>query len=223
MQNSGLETSVLPLVARCVSSAQSAQTATAAEGADLLILQANDKETNVGEFVKEVCDRISIPVFLDISGSGVASAAAGLNFLQEGANGLVLNTVDIRNAGEGDLPNYMASLIAEINLIIQRRKEMEISHSPDMKVQIRDDLGVDVVDGGAFLGLPDDVPALNMDMEELSVKKLVKKIANEERVLLTAMVEFVKEASPDVSLRFVVRYKLSKQLTKTSSFRFSVL
>lgn len=198
MQNSGLETSVLPLVARCVSSAQSAQSATVGEGADLLILEVSDKENNVGGFVKEVCDRISIPVFLDISGSGVASAATGLNLLQEGANGLVLNTVDIRKAGEGDLPNHVASLIAEISLAIEKRKEMEISFSPDMKVQIRDDLGVDVEDGGAFIGLPDDVPASSVDTEEVSLKKQVKKIVNEERVLLTAMVEFVKEASPDM-------------------------
>jgi hypothetical protein len=201
MQNSGLETSVLPLVARCVSSAQSAQSATVGEGADLLILEVSDKENNVGDFVKEVCDRISIPVFLDISGSGVASAAAGLNLLQEGANGLVLNTVDIRKAGEGDLPNHVASLIAEISQAIEKRKEMEMSYSPDLKVPIRDDLGVDVEDGGAFIGLPDDVPASSVDTEELSLKKQVKKIVNEERVLLTAMVEFVKEASPDVSLR----------------------
>ena len=201
MQNSGLETSVLPLVARCVSSAQSAQTATAGEGADLLILEVNEKENNAGELVKEVCDRISIPVFLDTSGSGVTSSAAGLNLLQEGANGLVLNTVDIRIAGEGDLPSSVASLIAEISLAIQKRKETETSYSPDMKVQIRDDLGVDVEDGGAFLGLPDDVAAFNVDTGELSVKKQVKNIVNEERVLLTAMVEFVKEASPDVSLR----------------------
>ncbi|KAG0591753.1 hypothetical protein KC19_1G199300 [Ceratodon purpureus] len=198
MQNSGLETSVLPLVARSVSSAQSAQSATAGEGADLLILEVSDKEKNVGEFVKVVSNQISIPVFLDISGSGVASAAAGLNLLQEGANGLVLNTVDVRKAGEADLPNYVASLIAEIGLTIEKRKEQDITYSPDMKVQNRDDLGVDMEDGGAFLGLPDDSPAVNVDMEEQSVKKLVKKIVNEERVLLTEMVEFVKEASPDM-------------------------
>ena len=188
MQNSGMETSVLPLVARCVSSAQSAQTATAGEGADLLMLQVNrEMESSAEEFVKEVCGGVSIPVLLDISGSGVAR---GLNLLQEGADGLVLTAAEIRE------PGYVESLVAEIGLAIEKRKEMETSHSPDMKVPFTDDLGVDVEDGGAFLGLPD---AADVDMEDQSVKKLVKKIVNEERVLLTAMVEFVKEASPDVS------------------------
>lgn len=202
MQNSGLETSVLPLVARCVSSALSAQTAAAGEGADLLILDVNDKDKNAGTFVKEVCDRISIPVFLDTSGSGADSPKAGLDLLQDGANGLVLNTVDIRKAGEGDLLTDVSSLLAAISVAIERRKEMEISHSSDTEVQSRDDdVDVDVEDGGAFLGLPEDVVTLNVDMEEQSVTKLVKQIVNEERVLLTAMVDFVKDASPDVSIK----------------------
>lgn len=66
MQNSGLETPVLPLVARCVSTLVSAQTAAAGEGADLLILDGNENGKNPGDFVKEVCDRTSVPVFLDM-------------------------------------------------------------------------------------------------------------------------------------------------------------
>jgi len=202
MQNSGLETSVLPLVARSVSSAPSAQTAAAGEGADLLILDVNDKDKNAGDFVKEVCDRISIPVFIDVSGSG---AETGLDLLQDGANGLVLNAVDIGKAGrEGGLLTNVSSLLAAISVAIERRTEMEMSHSPDSIMQSREDDKVDVEDGGAFLGLPEDVVAVNVDMEQQSVTKQVKQIVNEERVFLTAMVDFVKDASPDVSLGSVV-------------------
>lgn len=192
MQNSGLETSVLPLVARCVSSVQSAQTATAGEGADLLILEVNDKEKNL---VKGVCDGISIPVFLEISGSGVASAKIGTDFLQDGANGLVLSTAAITKNGGGDLPNYVSSLVASVNLAIERRKEMENSYSPEKEKEIKD---FDVEDGGALLGLTEDVAVINLDMEEDSVKKKSKKIVDEERALLTAMVDFVEDASPEM-------------------------
>uniref|UniRef100_A0A7I4EYZ8 G domain-containing protein n=1 Tax=Physcomitrium patens TaxID=3218 RepID=A0A7I4EYZ8_PHYPA len=192
MQNSGLETPALPLVARCVSSVQSALTATAGEGADLLILKVSDKEKSI---VKGVCDGITIPVFLDISGSGVAHSDTGMDLLQDGANGLVLNTIDIRKAGEGDLPSFVSSLIASIKLAIKNRTEMEDSNLPEKRVQTRD---VDVEEDGAFFELSEDVEALNLDMEEDSVKKKAKLILDEEHVLLQDMIAFVKEASPDM-------------------------
>lgn len=114
-------------------------------------------------------------------------AEIGLDLLQNGANGLVLSTDDVRKAG-------IPSLLASIAKIIEKR--MEMSHAPD-----DDHRSVDVEeDGGAFLGLPEEVEAVNVDMEEHSVTKQVKLIVGEERVLLTAMVDFVKEASPDVRI-----------------------
>lgn len=47
------------------------------EGVDLFIFEVNDKEKN---FVKGVCDGISIFVFLEILGFGVVFVKIGMDF-----------------------------------------------------------------------------------------------------------------------------------------------
>lgn len=194
MQNAAMETPVLPLVARSVSSAQSALTATAGEGADLLILKVNEeKGSSGGGLVKSLCQLVSIPIFLDASESG----RSGLDFLQEGANGLVLGTNSVKDAANGDAPGYVSGLVEAIGSAVQRRKELENSAVLEDGVLVSNIKDVD--DGGAFLGQPVGIVAPNVYVDEDPVEKLVKEIVEEERVLLTAMVGFMKEASPEVS------------------------
>ena len=195
MQNAAMETPVLPLVARSVSSAKSALTATAGEGADLLILKVNEEKGSTGgELVKSLRQLVSIPIFLDASESG----RSGLDFLQEGGNGLVLGTNIVKDAANGDVPGYVSGLVEAIGSAVRRRKELENSASLEDGVSVSNIKDVD--DGGAFLGQPVGVIAPNVYVDEDPVEKLVKEIVEEERVLLTAMVDFMKEASPEVSI-----------------------
>jgi hypothetical protein len=194
MQNAAMETPVLPLVARSVSSAQSAVTATAGEGADLLILKVNEEKGSTGGgLVKSLCQLVSIPIFLDASESG----RSGLDFLQEGANGLVLGTNSVKDAANGDAPGYVSGLVEAISSAVQRRKELENSALLEDGVLVSNIKDVD--DGGAFLGQPVGIVGPNVYVDEDPVEKLVKEIVEEERVLLTAMVDFMKEASPEVN------------------------
>lgn len=204
MQSTVTETSVLPLVARSVSSAQSALTATASEGADFLILKATEKEVNVGTFVKAVCDGISIPVFLDSSDSVEAPARAGLDLLQDGANGLVLNASDIRIAAKEDAPRYVSTLMAAIGAAVQRRKDLEDSHPSEDGVKV---LNMHDIDEGALRAEPQGVRASVIEVEDEQLELQAEHILEEERYLLTAMVELVKEAAPEVSFRICAYWR----------------
>lgn len=102
-----------------------------------------------------------------------------MDFLQDGVNGLVLNMIDIRKVGEGDLFSFVLFLIVFIKLVIKNRIEMEDSNLLEKRVQIRD---VDVEEDGVFFEFLEDVEVLNFDMEEDFVKKKVKLIFDEEYV-----------------------------------------
>lgn len=103
--------------------------------------------------------------------------------------------VIIKNGG-GDLFNYVLFLVVFVNLVIERRKEMENSYLLEKEKEIKD---FDVEDGGVFFGFMEDVVVINFDMEEDFVKKKFKKIVDEECVFFIVMVDFVEDVLFEVS------------------------
>jgi hypothetical protein len=204
MQSAVAESSSLPLVARSVSSAQSALNATASEGADLLFLDPTEVgDDAAGAFVKAVCELVSIPVFIDaLRINGVPEQSPGLELLKSGANGLVLTAIDLEKAANGDAHHYVSALMSAVDLAVQQHKEVEPTNSPDGQVRVSFLQDGTDVDGGLHQGAQ-TITAPSIEVEE-PIEAQAKRIVEEERILLTEMVDLVRDASPEVAIAFQI-------------------
>ncbi|KAH9552434.1 hypothetical protein CY35_09G066500 [Sphagnum magellanicum] len=198
MQSAVAESSSLPLVARSVSSAQSALNATASEGADLLFLDPTEVgDDAAGAFVKAVCELVSIPVFIDVLRiNGVPEQSPGLELLKSGANGLVLTAIALEKAANGDAHHYVSALMSAVDLAVQQHKEVEPTNSPDSQVRVSFLQDVTDADGGLHQGAQ-TITAPSIEVEE-PIEAQAKRIVEEERILLTEMVDLVRDASPEM-------------------------
>ncbi|KAJ7553323.1 hypothetical protein O6H91_06G093200 [Diphasiastrum complanatum] len=190
MQNALSEVATLPLVARIVTSAESAQVASK-EGSDFLILRIPEV-VNTNHLVKSVSNLVTIPVFVEASfvsgnSSNIGILSPSLEFVESGANGLVLTGWDVSNAGGNDIFNYIAALTSTIDLAIQQRASSETTLDADDLVQMP--LSSEGEESHALNGvLEKDV---KLDLQET-------KLLQEERLLLSSTIDLIKEASPEM-------------------------
>lgn len=181
LQNVSPENPVLPLVARCVSSAESALLATASEGADFLILQGlSDPETK--RVINSIRERVSIPIFLRESGGLKKGEEVDFPLLKAGANGLLYNPVDLKDVPAKDVGDLVASLLGAMSTILQRRSSgiSRLSLPADMQ------------------GTSTRITKNSATVKSSSLEIEFSAILEEERSLLTSMIKLLKEASPEM-------------------------
>lgn len=191
MQNAVSEAAVLPLVARTVASSQSARSATALEGADLLLLQCANTE-DLSSYVRKVCEEVSIPVFLDVTGLDSSSADSGvgegLDLVQAGASGIVLSGAKVTE--NDDVASYVAAVSSAMALARQGQSNTEGTRSGSAS-----SAGILGVESQEAVSAPaiERSPQVALDIDEQA-----RLFLEDERKLLTDMVDFVRAASPEV-------------------------
>ncbi|KAG6542178.1 hypothetical protein Mapa_016410 [Marchantia paleacea] len=190
MQNAVSDSAVLPLVARTVSSTQSARSATALEGADFLLLQCPDVE-DLGSYTRNVCNEVSIPVFVDVStrlsGSKDETVGPALELFEAGASGLILDGTKLMEGGV--VCDYVTALSSCMTTAMNRRRSANETQSGKDYLQV---VCNETTDEGSSPGNGRGLEVA-LDLDELA-----KLIVEEERELLTTMVEFVRAASPEM-------------------------
>lgn len=186
MQNISPENPVLPLVVRSVSSAQSALLATASEGADLLILQAQD-ERDTKIIISSVCERVSIPIFSQESvGSLISILKAektAFPSLEAGASGLICNGIDLKSLAADDIGVLTLSLVTAMNSSFQPRSAGGARSS--FLSEVRNPSSTNTAKDTATS------KTLSLDLQ-------VRIILDEERGLLASLIRLVQEASPEM-------------------------
>ncbi|KAL3690587.1 hypothetical protein R1sor_016896 [Riccia sorocarpa] len=191
MQNALSEAAVLPLVARTVSSTQSAKAATALEGADLLLLQC-PVVGDVSTYVRSICSEVSIPVFVDVSTTlsclddmnvGVAS-----ELLQAGASGFITGG---KTWIEGvSVPDTVARLTSVMSETLKQSSRSMETPSSMAHPQVVYKESISLEESSPVNGVSLDV--------SLDLDKMAKLILEEERQLLTTMIDFMGAASPEM-------------------------
>lgn len=188
MQNVSPENPLLPLVARSVSSAQSALVATTSEGADLLILQAPD-EGDTKIIISSVCERVSIPIFSQESvGSLISILKAertAFPSLEAGASGLMYNGIDLKSLAADDIGVLTLSLVTAMNSSFQRRSAGGSRSS--LLSEVRNPSSTSTSTAKDI----DTAKTLSLDLQ-------VRTILDEERSLLASLIKLVQEASPEM-------------------------
>lgn len=186
MQNVSASSSVLPLVARSVRSAQSALSATASEGADFLILQVSaDADAKI--VVSNVCERVSIPVFVQASALNLSAftlaESSVLLALQAGASGLVFSGDEMKNVAADRIAHLASSLVSAMSNLFQHRSASGAESLMPGTV-VDETVNISTKDVATSQAMTLDVQA--------------QKILEEERVLLTSLIELVQEATPEM-------------------------
>ncbi|KAH7306310.1 hypothetical protein KP509_22G005900 [Ceratopteris richardii] len=180
LQNVSPQAQVLPLVGRRVSTAEMALLATASEGADFLILQGLGR-SDAKTMIDKIKEKISIPIFIHQSG-GLENCEEDYPLLKEGANGLTFNSMDLRNIPLKDVHGLVSSLLGVMSSIFNRRSS-SVSRSSSSADLEQPDIGI----------------TTNFITHESSPLDLeFKAILEEERSLLTSMINLLKEASPEM-------------------------
>ncbi|KAH9315399.1 hypothetical protein KI387_024026, partial [Taxus chinensis] len=181
MQNSGLESTFLPLVARIVRSAQSAQFASTTEGVDMLMLVIENTE-DADILVDTVCQHVTVPVFamLDsIKVSAVISLTSKLT--KAGATGLVISAADVNYFGD-DILKKVKQLLSSTHLTAKNTKENGVEAFPWMKMK-NDNSRSDLTES----------------MENIKgLDQKVKDVIDEERCFLLKVIKVIREATPQM-------------------------
>lgn len=203
MQTSMPEVPVLPIVARSVSTRASALSATAGEGADLLILSSSE-DGELTELVVALRDQVSIPIFVETlytpaSVSDSASAPSGLEVLKAGGNGVVLSATAACVSAE-DVSIYFTSLLEALNLKIQQRVVIPSEDYSWYAAQVNGSNSE--VESAVGTAVP---------VKE-TLDSLATEIMEEERHILNTMIDFVRDASSEVC-----PHKLSKSSSQCSA------
>ncbi|KAL2649181.1 hypothetical protein R1flu_017309 [Riccia fluitans] len=190
IQNALSEAAVLPLVARTVSSTQSAKNATALEGADFLVLQC-PKVEDVSTCVRSVCDEVSIPVFVDVSTrlSGLDDMNLGVvtELLQAGASGFITGgKIWVEGVGVRDI---MATLTLVMSQTVKQSSRAVEAPNSNAHPQVYKD--------STALEGSSSVNGVELDASS-DLEEMAKLIVEEERQLLTRMIDFVAAASPEM-------------------------
>lgn len=179
MQSARSESSLLPLVARTVRTAESAQNATASEGADLLMLVIENKE-NAEMLVGSVCQHVSIPVFFMFD-SCKESAVASLTYklVRAGASGIVLSTENVTYLGD-DILKEVKTLLFSIKFTDKSSKKYDAEDFSETNM-INNNISSNAT------------KAMEVG-KSLDIK--AKEILDEERPLLLKIINIVHEAAP---------------------------
>lgn len=179
MQSAQSESSFIPLVARTVRTAESAQNATATEGADLLMLVIeNQKDAEM--LVGSVCQHVSIPVFVMFD-SLKESALASLtyNLVKAGASGIVLSAENVTYLGD-DILKEVKTLLFSIKLTDQSSKKYVAEDFSETNM-VNNNISSNATKA--------------MEMEK-SLDIEAKEVLDEERPLLLKTINIVREAAP---------------------------
>ncbi|MCO5554278.1 hypothetical protein L7F22_007806 [Adiantum nelumboides] len=201
LQNVNPDNSVLPLVARCVSSAESALLATASEGADFLILQGlNELDTKL--VIDSIRERVSIPIFVQDAGGLQKGEEMDLPMLQAGANGFFYDSLALKNIPAGDVSGVVSSLVGNMSTVLQRR-----TSRMSKRLTPADAQG------------PSTRIATNLDTSRSSSLDVeFRTILEEERSLLTSMIKLLKAASPEVKFLFAIVFSFGLGVLTADSF-----
>ncbi|KAI5059498.1 hypothetical protein GOP47_0025817 [Adiantum capillus-veneris] len=181
LQNVNPDNSVLPLVARRVSSAESALLATASEGADFLILQGLS-EPDAKVVIDSIRERVSIPIFLQEVGGLQKAGDIDFPFLQAGANGLLYDSLLLKDIPAKDVGGLVSLIVGAMSTILQRRttKMSKLVAAADVQ-------GTSAKIATNFV----TAKSSSLDVE-------FRAILEEERTLLTSMIKLLQEASPEM-------------------------
>eukprot|EP00250_Pteridium_aquilinum_P021937 c25267_g1_i2 orf=566-3574(+) len=183
MQNVSPDTPVLPLVARSVSSAESALLATASEGADLLILQGlGEVDTKI--VIDNVREKVSIPIFSQDSRGLLKGEGEAFPSLSAGANGLIYDSIDLKSVSTEDVGGLVSSLVAAMITILQDKSAKGPRSSSPADVQ-------DQSSTPTATNYATSKSLWSLDLE-------FRAILEEERSLLSSLIKLLKEASPEM-------------------------
>ncbi|XP_057864580.2 probable transmembrane GTPase FZO-like, chloroplastic isoform X3 [Cryptomeria japonica] len=180
MQSAGLDSTLLPLVARTVRSSKSAQSASATDGADFVMLVIENKE-EADILVDSVCQVITIPVFVmldSIKSSTVVSLISRLR--KAGASGLVISAADIEYFGD-DILKKVRPLLSSTQTVKDAKENSE-DDIPWMKI--------------ANDNLSSDLTKAVQNVQSLDLK--VKELLDEERCFLLNVINVIHEAAPQM-------------------------
>lgn len=179
MQNVNSESLVLPLIARSVTSPQSALLATTSEGADFLLVQT--QQDDLANIISTVSGRVSIPVFSQESMSSVSLGGTCFKSLEAGATGIVYNAIDLKSLTADQRRTLTSSLLDAMTRA--QSKAADISRSAVNDLQELSDLGT---------------ARKPSSMEKKSLDLQVMEILDEERSVLESLIILMKEAYPEV-------------------------
>jgi hypothetical protein len=92
--------------------------------------------------------------------------------------------------------------MSAVDLAVQQHKDVEPINSPDGQVRVSFLQDVADADGGLHQG-PQTIAPPSIEVEE-PIEAQAKRIVEEERILLTEMVDLVRDASPEVAVAFQI-------------------
>ena len=187
MQNANSDNVVLPLIAKSVTSAQSALLATKSEGADLLLLETS--QDDLANIISTVTGRVSIPIFSLESISSLSSILTngGTSFqsIEAGATGIVYNAIDLKSLAADKIETLTLSLLDAMTSV--RSRSASVSRSPLSDLKESSEIGT-VKESAS-------VTKLSLDLQ-------AKEILDEERSVLESLILLMKEAYPEVEHSF---------------------
>ena len=185
MQNANSDNLVLPLIAKSVTSAQSALLATKSEGADLLLLETS--QDDLANIISTVTGRVSIPIFSLESISSLSSILTngGTSFqsLEAGATGIVYNAIDLKSLAADKIETLTSSLLDAMTSV--RPRSASVSRSPLSDLKESSEIGT---------------AKESTSVAKLSLDLQAKEILDEERSVLESLILLMKEAYPEVEL-----------------------
>ncbi|EFJ14423.1 hypothetical protein SELMODRAFT_445893 [Selaginella moellendorffii] len=169
MQNAMPEAVVLPLVARRVTSYQSAEIATITEGADFLLLQCEQASSaSAKALVEGICKRVKIPVFLEWA----RQEEDAVKLLKVGAGGIILDSLP----AAAEVSSFVTDLASKVASSVYTKSGKGLSLNGE----------------GAKSSSTAAAAVLS------SIEQQAKLLIEEERPILTSAVEIIKEASPQM-------------------------
>ncbi|XP_006851107.2 probable transmembrane GTPase FZO-like, chloroplastic isoform X1 [Amborella trichopoda] len=175
MMESKSESIVLPLVARTVTTTESALSASNSEGADFLIFAINN-EKDVEMLSRSVVRNVKVPVFTMINSlesSELHNGAAKL--LQSGASGLVISSHDMQFRGD------VYSQLLSSAILTEKGNQEELQSPEKIKLMNGEDFHANkTVDGIT------------------KIEDIEKQIIEAERPVLLEAIDFIRKTAPQM-------------------------
>lgn len=196
MENaSSSDSNVLPLVGRLVKSQDAAVAATAAEGADLLLLEGDNWQ------VPQLAERVTIPVVLQVTAPILEGPVSSLEEWQPGMSGIATSASQVKQRLGPVIEN--ARKYTESIMAVMDKKILGVEIEEEIQ-----DTSEKVIESISGFKAP-ATERFSLSTLENEAKLLTEK----ERLLLTDLLKLLEDGMPQVGNFWVL-------LTKTSPFLF---